>query len=197
MCAGGGRMADNLYRNAVTGATPNPLMPEPDAVDEAFAASANRALETAVEVARELIGAHQAAAAIIVDGEWSTIRKYFSLSQKYSAWAGYAVPAVGYGIHGWLLRQGGAVRLTQPELEAHPEWKGFGREGVRHPPMRGWLAAPLRDGAGRNWGLVQLSDRHEGDFTVQDEENLVRLTALLSQTLEALWELRNARKGAA
>jgi hypothetical protein len=59
--------------------------------------------------------------------------------------------------------------------------------------MRGWLAAPIVDSAGKCWGLFQLSDRHEGDFDAADEARFVRLAALLSQTLEALWELRNAR----
>lgn len=42
--------------------------------------------------------------------------------------------------------------------------------------------------------MVQLSDRYQGDFTAQDEQELVRFVDLLSLTLEALWELRNARK---
>lgn len=84
--------------------------------------------------------------------------------------------------------------MTQAELEAHPAWKGFGYEAGRHPPMRGWLAAPIVDRDGRCWGLLQLSDRHDGEFTAADEANLVRLACLLSQTLEALWDLRNERK---
>ena len=187
-------MADNHYLNAVTGATANPLMPSPDAVDEAFALAANAALENAVELSRELLGAHQAAAAIIVEGDWSSARKYFSLSEKYAAWARYDTPAKGFGSHAWFLKAGGPVRLTQTDLEAHPAWKGFGHEAGRHPPMRGWLAAPIVDREGKCWGLLQLSDRHEGEFTALDEANLVRLAGILSQTLEALWDLRNERK---
>ena len=187
-------MADNHYLNTVTGATANPLMPSPDAVDEAFAQAANAALENAVELSRELLGAHQAAAAIIVDGDWSSARKYFSLSAKYAAWAHYDTPAKGFGSHAWFLKAGGPVRLTQAELEAHPAWKGFGHEAGLHPPMRGWLAAPIVDHDGKCWGLLQLSDRYEGEFTAGDEANLVRLARLLSHTLEALWDLRNERK---
>ncbi len=188
--------AENVYHNAVTGATANPLMPHPDEIDETFADAANRALAAAVELARTLVGAHQAAAAVIVDGDWSTIRKYFSLSEKYAAWAHYATPATGYGSHAWLLRTKQTVRLTQAELEAHPEWKGFGYESSAHPPMRGWLATPIVDSAGTAWGLLQVSDRVEGDFDERDERELVRLAGFLSLALEALWDLRNARKGA-
>src|SRR5262249_48526396 len=44
--------------------------------------------------------------------------------------------------------------------------------------MRGWLAAPLtaRDGAyGSNLGLIQLSDKYDGEFTEQDEAELAQL----------------------
>jgi hypothetical protein len=55
----------NVYRqNAVTGATPNPVMQNPDASDEEFIESANRVLNNAVELIRVLIGAHQSAIAI-------------------------------------------------------------------------------------------------------------------------------------
>lgn len=187
----------NVYHNSVVGATPNPLMPTPDAVDEAFAAAANRVLAQAVELARDLVGAHQAAAAVMVNKDWGTIRKFFSLSEKYAAWAGYATPATGYGTHGWLLGQEGCVRLTQAELEAHPHWKNFGTEAGKHPPMRGWLAVPIRDRAGTTWGLLQLSDRYEGDFTAEDERRFTAFAALVSEALEALWAVRNLQKGSA
>ena len=186
----------NTYTNAVTGATPNPLMPVPDAVDDAFAEGANRVLARAVELARVVVGAHQAAAAVLVDRDWSTIRKFFSLSEKYAAWRDYATPATGYGTHGWLLGQAGCVRLTQAELEAHPHWKNFGTEAGKHPPMRGWMAVPITDRAGTVWGLLQLSDRYEGEFTAEDERHFTAFAALVSEALEALWDVRNLRKAA-
>lgn len=187
----------NIYRNVVTAATPNPVMPEPDAIDEAFAEAANRVLSDAVELIRGLVGAHQGAAAIVVRGDWRSIRKVFSLSAKYAAWADYRTPAVGGGIHAWFLRHNAPVRLTQAELEAHPEWRDFGGEADKHPPMRGWLAAPLVDRSGTNWGLLQLSDRYEDEFTEEDERTFVRFAGLVSAHLETLWELRDMRKAAA
>lgn len=95
----------NIYlQNAVTGATPNPVMQSPDVIDEEFIEAANRVLSNAVELIRVLIGAHQSAITIIVQEDWSSIRKFFSLSEKYAAWANYDIPATGYGTHGWLLR---------------------------------------------------------------------------------------------
>ncbi len=184
----------NIYRNVVTGATPNPVMQNPDATDEELINDVNRILSNAVELIRVLIGAHQSAIAIVVQEDWSSIRKFFSLSEKYAAWADYKTPATGYGTHGWLLRHNKPVRMTQAELEAHPEWKAFGTEADKHPPMRGWLAAPLVGRDGTNWGLLQLSDKYEGDFTEEDEKHFIMFAELVSETLEARWDVRNLRK---
>jgi GAF domain-containing protein len=174
----------NVYHNTMEGATPNPFMPNPDAIDEAFIAEANRVL----------IGAHQGAVAIIVQRDWQAVHKFFSLSDKYASWADYRTPAEGVGIHAWMLEYNRPIRLTQAELEAHPAWRGFGSEADKHPPMRGWLAAPIVDRNGTNWGLLQLSDKYEGEFSAEDEKQFVAFAALVSTHLEALWDLRNSRK---
>lgn len=222
---------ENEYRqNAVTGATANPFMPTPDAIDEEFAEAANAVLSNAVELVRDLIGAHQAAIAIVINKDWHYVRKFFSLSEKYSDWADYKTPAVGYGTHAWLLEHNALVRYTQAELEAHPDWHNFGTESGQHPPMRGWMAAPLLDKSGKNWGLIQLSDKYgpadtgspigqseaestaaestaevslertrpsdrPSDFDADDEARFHQFTVLVSTTLEALWQVRNLKKG--
>jgi GAF domain-containing protein len=170
-------------------------MADPDTIDEAFVEEANRVLSTAVELIRVLIGAHQSAVAIIVQRDWQAVHKFFSLSEKYAAWADYRTPATGIGIHAWMLEYNQPIRLTQAKLEAHPAWQGFGNEAGQHPPMRGWLAAPLVDRNNTNWGLLQLSDKYEGDFTAEDEKQFVAFAGLVSTHLEALWDLRNSRKG--
>lgn len=187
-------MDPNSYRaNGRLGATPNPAMPSPGPADEAFAAAADDVLAAATEVVRRTVPSHQAAIAIIVAGNWSTIRKYFSLSHKYEAWADYAVPARGLGVHDWLMQQHDVVRMNDAELAAHPAWAGFSCQ-TAHPPMRGWLAAPIRDREGTTWGLVQLSDRaDEKDCDQDDADTLRTFTTLLTITLQALWDLRNER----
>lgn len=42
--------------------------------------------------------------------------------------------------------------------------------------------------------MLQLSDRHTGEYTAGDEATLVRFTDLLTLALESLWNLRNAQK---
>jgi hypothetical protein len=44
--------------------------------------------------------------------------------------------------------------MTDAELRSHPEWRNFGREVDRHPPIRGWLMAPLIGSDGENYGSL-------------------------------------------
>ena len=136
---------------------------------------------------RDLVGAHQSAAALIVGGDWKGMRKRFSLSSKYSQWFEYQTPAAGFGIHAMPVKQNQPIRLAQAELEAHPEWKGFGGEAGKHPPMRGWLAAPIIGWDGRNYGLLQASDKYnDEEFTAEDEERLMRLAQLTAAALDGI-----------
>src|SRR5438093_7636447 len=122
-------------------------------------------LQLVTETARELIGAHQAAASLVVGGDWTRALHAVSLSEKYAAWRTYDERPDGAGIYRLVCQLNCPVRLTQAELEAHPAWRGFGKAADRHPPMRGWLAAPLIGRGGRNVGVIQLSDRYVGELT--------------------------------
>ncbi len=80
-------------------------------------------------------------------------------------------------------------------MEAQPAWRGFGRAAGKHPPMRGWLAAPLTGRHGRNVGLIQSSDKYEGDFTEEDEAVLVQLAQIASIAIQHVRsESRKARR---
>ena len=161
-------------------------LPDPDATP--YAKAVDETLHLVAELARHLVGSHQAAAALIVRDDWKNMRKYFSLSPKYAGWDNYHVPAVGFGIHATVVEANTSIRLTQAELERHPDWKGFGREATNHPPMRGWLAVPIVGRDGKNYGLLQLSDKYDdADFTEEDEVQLQRLAQLTSIALDALW----------
>jgi GAF domain-containing protein len=171
----------NTYRNAST--------PPPAEVPEdlaRFMLAIDPILGSTAELARVVAYAHQGACAQLIGQGWKYARKYFSLSEKYADWADYKVPAVGFGIHAYAHRIDKPLRMTDSELRSHPEWRNFGRELERHPPMRGWLVAPLLGSDGENYGFIQASDRIEGDFTEQDEINFVRLASLTSSALDAL-----------
>lgn len=180
----------NVYHNAVTSVAKKAAGPA-DRADAAFEEAVDQALHCGAELARHALRSHQAAVALIPDGDWNRIRKYFSLSKKYAAWADYGTPAVGFGIHGAVVKENRTYRLSQAELEQHPEWRGFGTEAGKHPPMRGWLAVPLTTVDGRNYGLVQVSDKEHGDYTEEDEQLLKLLASLVSETVDALTEIRD------
>src|SRR4030095_11328176 len=55
---------------------------------------------------------------------------------------------------------------------------------LRGLEMRGWLAAPLTARDGRNMGLIQLSDKYDGEFTELDEVALAQLARLGSIAIE-------------
>ena len=161
--------------------------PTADPSSNAFTEAIDGVLHLTADLARRLIGAHQAAAALIIEGDWTRMRKYFSLSPRYAAWYDYRTPAVGFGIHADVVKQNVPFRLTQAELERHPDWRGFGTQAGKHPPMRGWLAVPLLGQDGRNYGLLQLSDKYDDqDFTEEDETQLTRLAQLTAKTLDAI-----------
>jgi GAF domain-containing protein len=177
--------ASRPINNAVTASDWSPGDGEPGLAP--YAAAVDRALRLVAELARNLIGAHQGAAAMLTVGNWGGARKWFSLSDKYANWFAYRAPAAGVGLHAMVVDTNAPVRLTQAQVEAHPAYRGFGLESPRHPPMRGWLAVPIVGRDGTNHGLLQVSDKYnDADFTPDDEAHLTQLAQLTAITLDAL-----------
>ncbi|BAZ31666.1 multi-sensor hybrid histidine kinase [Cylindrospermum sp. NIES-4074] len=146
--------------------------------------SIEEVLRLITQQARVIVGAHQSLTSITVEHNWAKAIHSVSLSDKYAAWQGYAEQPDGSGIYALVCQMNRPVRMTQAELEAHPRWQGFGKEARNHPPMRGWLVAPMLGRDGRNMGLIQLSDKYEGEFTEEDEAMIVQLAQLASVALE-------------
>jgi GAF domain-containing protein len=141
--------------------------------------------ETVNERAREIIGVHQAVTSTIPGiPDLSQVVVALSLSDRYAAYRTYKERPNGTGIYSLICRDNRPMRMTQQELESHPAWRGFGTEVGKHPPMRGWLAAPLVGRDGRNMGLIQLSDKYEGEFTEEDEAVLMLLAQMASLAME-------------
>jgi PAS domain S-box-containing protein len=142
-------------------------------------------LENINEAAQRIIGAHQGVVSLTRGPDWSQAINAVTLSDKYSAWRDFTTMPEGEGIYAWLCEENRPARMTQRELELHPRWRGFGNHAAEHPPMRGWLAAPLVGRDGVNLGLIQLSDKEDGsDFDEADEAMLVQLAHFASAAVE-------------
>jgi GAF domain-containing protein len=160
-----------------------------------FDTRVDRLLQTTCEVARQLVGAHQTAMGMLLGGDWGTARKYFSLSDKYGQWKDFTMPARGIGLHALVVARNEALRLTQDEVEQHPEWRAFAESAGKHPPLRGLLAVPIVGEDGLNYGLLQASDKIAGDFDEDDERRLQCLAAAAAVGLDALRKVLALRTG--
>ena len=160
------------------------------AADAAQVVTAHQTLGAAInEVAvqaRKVIGAHQAQVVLTKNSGWSPDHTIYglSLSGKYDGYRLPAAPMDGVGMYALLCETNKTLRMTQAALEAHPRWSMFIAHADEHPAMRGWLAVPLRGRDGQNIGLLQLSDKYEGDFTLYDEYVINGMAQLAATALE-------------
>ncbi len=141
-------------------------------------------LQEVVEQARAVIRAHQGIVSLTVGNNWAQSISAVSLSEKYAPYRDYMEEPDGTGIYAMVCETNRPMRLTQEQLEAHPRWRGFGAAAARHPAMRGWLAVPLVSRTGENIGVMQLTDKFEGEFTLQDEYVAVEMAQLASIAIE-------------
>jgi GAF domain-containing protein/anti-sigma regulatory factor (Ser/Thr protein kinase) len=132
-----------------------------------------------------VVGCHQGVTTRLPTG-WSDAATYVSLSEKYAGWRDYDVVPKGLGVLNAVTRENRPLRLTGPELRAHPEWRGL-EDAPDHPPLPDYLAAPLLGRDGTNLGLIQLSDKLDRTpFSAEDEAILVQLAQMASSTIERL-----------
>jgi PAS domain S-box-containing protein len=146
--------------------------------------SVDETLRNITEQARKMIGAHQSMTTLTVNQDWSQSINAYSLSDKYAARGDDLEPPDGSVIYARLCEPNKPMRLTQAELEAHPAWQNLGNQLDKFPPMRGWLAAPLVNREGIKIGLMQLSDKYEGEFSEYDEAILMQLAQVASVAIE-------------
>ena len=135
-------------------------------------------LNHVTEVARRLIGAHQSATSLTQGDDYAQAIQAASFSDKYAAWRNYDEAPTGAGIYRLVCESNRPMVMTQAELEKHPAWRGFGAAKERHPPMRGWLAVPIVGQDGGNLGLIQLSDKENGEFDQDDLNELLQLASI-------------------
>ena len=146
--------------------------------------SLDNLLQLIADKSREIIEAHMAIIHITLDGNWTSANSKISLSEKYAQWRDYQASLDGTGIYHIVCQNQQPMRLTQAQLEAHPAWHSFGKAASKHPPLRGWLAAPVTFLNGKSLGIIQLSDKYEGEFTEEDENILAQLGHMVGAAID-------------
>ena len=85
------------------------------------------------------------------------------------------------GVHMELIEGRESIRLTDEEMRRHPRWWGL---PPNHGPLRGLLGARMVDREGKPKGLIMLTEKEKGEFTVEDETLLRQLAAIASLGLQ-------------
>jgi CheY-like chemotaxis protein len=146
------------------------------------ALSPDRMIQVVADLARDILGAHQAVAIAAGEQKWSEVKTAASLSARYAPLGERPVlrdREALVSLLSWLRR---AVRLPRGDGEAASAWLQFFENN--RPAERGWLAAPLTGRDGRNMGLLHLLDKVEGDFSAEDEGVLTQLAQMSSIAIE-------------
>ena len=156
--------------------------------------SADRLMDEVALQARCVIGTHQAVVSLCMDDDWTNATHVFSLSDKYSDYgvddsSGAPQPHKllsmgGADVYTSICEKNQVMRMTQSELELHPDWRSAAGFALQRPTMRGWLAIALVGRNGKKIGMLQLSDKFKGDFTLQDEYVATELAQFASIAIE-------------
>src|SRR5918911_352070 len=137
-------------------------------------------LQRLVETAAELTGAHYAALGVI-DRYGRELERFVTTGIDPETHAAIGELPRGRGILGVLIRNAETLRLR--DIAEDPRSVGF---PPTPPPMRGFLGVPIKL-RGVAYGNLYLTEKHDGEFTEEDEE----LVGLLAS--QAAVAVENAR----
>ncbi len=142
-------------------------------------------LREAADQVRYVIKAHQSAISLAPNTDLAPVVSTLSLSEKHAGHRNLHDLPDAAGMYAMVCdNPNSIVRMTEAELEAHPRWPDFQSYAEKYPPLRGWLAIPLTGRQGQRIGLLHLSDKLDGEFTLQDEYVAIELAQLASIAIE-------------
>lgn len=146
-------------------------------------------LQAITDEAREVLGAHQAFTSLAPGGDWSRTINSVALSDRYvddSKNAQDRAPAL-------LFLAGKISHSTRSDdFAGTPSWNLVTSNAGHRLPS--WLAAPLKSGDGRNFGLIQVVEKIEGDFTEEDQSVLTQLAQMAIVAIENVRLYREAQE---
>lgn len=153
-----------------------------------LAISAARTVEAigrqVMETARDLTGAGIAIATVTEDDTLREGALACWVAARHAGW-GYAGHLPATGIIAEAIAAGAVLRRSRAEVDSP------GIMGV-HPPLSGWLSAPLLGRDGHLLGAVCLSDAAQGEFSEQDEDAIRQLGQMAAAAVENLLLSRSA-----
>jgi CheY-like chemotaxis protein len=138
-------------------------------------------LAVVADLAREILGVHQAVAVAAADQKWSHPRRAVSLSEDYRPEGERA----GLRDHAALLSLLSSARapviVRRGSVEDGRPWREFLAPAAAE---KGWLAVPLCGRDGHPIGLLHLMEKQEGDFGEEDEAILTQLAQMSAIAIE-------------
>ena len=145
------------------------------------ALSIHETMQVVADRVRHIIGAHQAMTIYAPGTGWAQAVRASSFTERYASWRGIRSDSGPTWLEELVCGDNVVVRLSTEEVEARAVREELPTD---RPPLRGWLAAPLVARDGRNLGLIQLSDKLDGEFNRSDEAMLVQLARTASVAIE-------------
>lgn len=144
-------------------------------------------LQVITDQARNIIGARQALTTLLPRGEWNRSITCVSVAEGQAA-----LEFAKESSEMFML----ACNLNKPvRLNAGARANTWGPVRRATDATRyGWLAAPLLTRDGRNLGLIQLSQKLNGEFSPDDEAILVQLTHMASVAIDNVRLYREAQE---
>lgn len=146
-------------------------------------------LQKAVDAARTLIGARYGAVTV-VDRE-GRVEAFVTSGISAEARRRLGSPPQGRGLLGVVLRAGERLRLR--DISKHPLSVGF---PPGHPPMRSLLAVPILCESPFLGNLYLAEKEGEAEFSVSDEETLVRFATQAAIAIDTTYLHERMRAGA-
>jgi PAS domain S-box-containing protein len=135
--------------------------------------------------ARALIGASRAVSSLTDAAGGSVVRNTISTPGSTHIDVQSEFVSQGSAVHAALSGTYRPLRLTRAELARKPELNSSIKDSLGRERERGWLGASLRGSNGRSIGVIQLSDKIEGEFTAEDEAVLMQLSQMTAGAIES------------
>lgn len=151
-------------------------------------------LERATDFARCLLDAGLAVSTLRREGAESAVHAV-SAADRHARWRDDMETWASGALQQLVCEANRPMRLSRAETERHPQWARPVPGQDDRPRLHGWLAVPLVAQDGRNLGLMQLADKDEGEFSADDQNEMMLLASIVGACVENLLA-REAREAA-